>query len=412
MNYSLINARLTLEGELTDIYVEDSVIKEIGKGAAKDCQVIDAQGAVAAPGFVDMHCSIGMPGYESIEELEAIVDAALASGYTHISTSPMTKPVADNRMVISFLKSQIDSYKSITILPYGSVSRAGKGKELADIGEMRNAGIVAVSDGGKTIKKANLLRLALKYTKMFNLPVITSCEDESMVTEGVMNEGLVSTRIGLAGMPREAEEVIVARDLVLCEHTGGRLHINSVSTKGSVRLIREAKQRGVNVTCDTSPHYFALTDSCLETYNTFAKTRPPLRTKEDTEVIIEGLLDGTIDVIASGHAPTTIEKKRREFDEAEFGISSLETVLPICYTHLVETGIMKFEKLIEKLSENPAKILGINDFGRLEKGSLAKIILLDLDSEYVIKGAEFKSRAKYTPFEGMRVKGKVVRVLY
>ncbi|MGN0134694.1 MAG: dihydroorotase, partial [Anaerotignum sp.] len=296
----------------------------------------------------------------------------------------------------------------VNIHPYGSMSIGCEGKEMAEIGEMYDAGIVGISDGDEFTDSAAFLRNVMVYTKMFDLPVITHCEDRWLSGVGVMNEGYTAACLGLTGMPREAEEVIVARNLILAERTGARLHLAHISTKGSVQLIREAKGRGVPVTCETCPHYFILTEEAIGDYDTLAKVNPPLRTKEDVDAILEGIADGTIDVIASGHSPTNMTEKEREFDTAAYGISSLETAFALSYTHLVQTGIITLEKLIHMMSVKPAEILKLYNKGMILEGKDADIIVVDFQETHRIDPIHFASKAKFSPFAEEEVRGKVL----
>jgi len=283
-----------------------------------------------------------------------------------------------------------------------------KGEKASEMGEMIRAGAVGIADGDLTVENAQLMRNIFVYSKMFDVPVITHCEDRALSGTGVINEGRVSTILGLRGMPREAEDIIVARNVVLAESTGARLHIAHISTKGAVDIVRRAKARGVNVTCETCPHYFTLTEEAAMQYNTYAKVIPPLRTEADTKAIIEGLADGTIDVIASGHMPTRIEHKQREFDRASYGISAFETAFSLSYTALVRTGILSESQLADKMSKNPAEILNFKTKGKIKAGNDADIVIMDINNEYVIEPSEFYSKAKFTPAKGKRVYGNTV----
>ncbi len=273
---------------------------------------------------------------------------------------------------------------------------------------MHEAGIVGISDGDEFTDSAAFLRNVMKYSKMFDLPVITHCEDRGLSGVGVMNEGYTASCLGLSGMPREAEEIIVARNLILAEHSGARLHVTHVSTKGSVQLIREAKKRGVTVTCDTSPHYFLLTEEAIGEYDALAKVNPPLRTREDAEAIIKGIADGTIDVIATGHSPTNLTDKHKEFDNAVYGISSMETTFALCYTHLVATGVISAEKLVEMMSKKPSEILRLYNKGCIAEGKDADLIVVDTKECYRIDPEHFASKAKFSPFAEQEVRGKVL----
>ena len=394
--------------DLLDILIADGVIKEIGTNLdVQGQEVLDIIGHYVLPGLIDMHCNICDPGFEYIEDIESASLSAAKGGFTTITCQPNTKPAIDNKTVVEYITSKSKLLSPIHILPYGSMSIGCQGKELAEMGEMHQVGIVGISDGDETVEDAGLLRNIFKYSLMFHMPVITHCEDKTLSGKGVMHEGYISTMLGLKGMPREAEETIVARNIVLAENVGNPLHIAHVSSKGSVQLIREAKKRGVQVTCETCPHYFLLTDKAALEYNTLAKVNPPLRTQEDVDAMIEGLQDGTIDVIASGHSPAKFSEKHREFGVAAYGISALETAFALSYTALVSTGKMSLSALAEKMSYHPAQILGLNGKGRIAVGSDADLIVVNLDESYEIQGENFASKAKFSPFDGKTVWGKI-----
>ena len=394
---------------LEGIYIEGNVIKEIGQRLEKKhARVINMEGKIVLPGFIDMHCSICDPGQEYIEDIETVSRSAARGGFTTITCLPNTIPTIDNKTVVEYIVSKSKAKALINIYPYGSISVGCEGREMASIGEMRHAGIVGISDGDEFIDEAYFLRNVMNYAKMFDLPIITHCEDRGLSGKGVMNQGYTASSLGLAGMPREAEDVIVARNLILAENTGARLHLAHISTKGAVQLVREAKGRGVSVTCETSPHYFLLTEQAAMEYNTLAKTNPPLRTQEDVDAILQGILDGTIDVIASGHMPTTESDKNKEFDRAAYGISSLETVFSLCHTRLVVTGLLSLQQLVQLLSEKPAEILGLNHKGRIAVNMDAEFAVVDTQVQEKIEPAHFASKAKFSPFAQEEVQGRVL----
>lgn len=395
--------------ELLDIFIEKGKIAKIGKNLTIECDdETNAEGNYILPGLIDMHCNICDPGYEYIEDIETASMSAVKGGFTTITCEPNTKPAIDNKTVVEYIVSKSKMYSLVNILPYGSMSIDCMGNEMSEIGEMHQVGIVGISDGNNTVADACLLRNIFKYSKMFHLPVITHCEDKSLSQSGVMNEGFISTCLGLRGIPREAEEIIVARNIVLAENVGNHLHIAHVSTKGSVQLIREAKKRGVFVTCETCPHYFILTEDAVGEYDTLAKVNPPLRTEQDREAIIEGLSDGTIDVIVSGHSPTNLTDKNKEFDRAEYGISSFETAFALSYTKLVETGILSLQQLVEKMSKNPAAILHLSKKGNIAIGMDADLTIVNIEKSYKVDAFSFYSKAKFSPFHGLEVKGNVI----
>lgn len=392
-----------------DIYIADGVIEKIGEGLTLEgVKTLDVGGHAVLPGLIDMHCNICDPGYEYIEDIKTVSHSAIRGGFTTITCEPNTQPTIDNKTVVEYIVSKSKENSLVNIYPYGSMSIGCEGKVMAEIGEMYEAGIVGISDGDEFIDSAAFLRNVMKYSKMFDLPVITHCEDRALSGEGVMNEGFTASCLGLLGMPREAEEIIVARNLILAEHTGARLHITHVSTKGSVQLIREAKKRGVPVTCDTSPHYFLLTEEAIGDYDALAKVNPPLRTREDAEALIAGIADGTIDVIATGHSPTNLTDKHREFGNAVYGISSLETTFALCYTFLVETGVISAEKLVSLASKKPAEILRLYNKGSIAEGKDADLIVVDTKECYRIDPEHFASKAKFSPFAEQEVRGKVL----
>lgn len=399
------------ENRLADILIENGMIKAVGYDLAADAEVLDVKGAYVFPGFTDMHCNICDPGHESIEDIETASMSAAKGGFTTITALPNTMPAVDNKTVVEYIITKSREFSRVNIYPYGSMTLGCLGEKISEIGEMVHAGIVGITDGDLTVENTALMRNIFIYSKMFNMPVITHCEDRVLSGKGVLNEGRISTLLGLTGMPREAEDIIVSRNIILAENVGARLHIAHISTSGAVRIIREAKARGVNVTCDTCPHYFSLTEDSALQYNTFAKVIPPLRTKSDIDAILNGIADGTIDVISSGHAPTRIEHKQREFDTAAYGISAFETAFSLCWTKLVKTGIITPIELAKRLSSNPDSILGFECKGRIKAGYDADLTIADCDKEYIIDASKFLSKAKFTPVNGMRVNGKIIHTI-
>ena len=395
-----------------DVLIEGDKIKSVGYSLdVKADKITDAMGLYVYPGFIDMHCTVCEPGHESVEDMETASVSAARGGFTTIVCIPDTEPAVDNKTVVEYIITKSREYSKVNIYPYGSMTIGCKGEKASEMGEMIRAGAVGIADGDLTVENAQLMRNIFVYSKMFDVPVITHCEDRALSGTGVINEGRVSTILGLRGMPREAEDIIVARNVVLAESTGARLHIAHISTKGAVDIVRRAKARGVNVTCETCPHYFTLTEEAAMQYNTYAKVIPPLRTEADTKAIIEGLADGTIDVIASGHMPTRIEHKQREFDRASYGISAFETAFSLSYTALVRTGILSESQLADKMSKNPAEILNFKTKGKIKAGNDADIVIMDINNEYVIEPSEFYSKAKFTPAKGKRVYGNTVRCI-
>jgi dihydroorotase len=398
-----------------DILIEDGKIKEITDQGTKvkndpEIRIINAQGMIIIPGLIDMHVHLREPGFEYKETIQTGTMAAVKGGFTTVCCMPNTFPVNDNASVTEFIKRKASQEGHCAVLPIGAITKGQKGQELAEIGTMRNEGCIAFSDDGQPVMNSLTMRRALEYSKSFDVPVISHSEDLTLSDDGVMNEGLISVTLGLKGIPPEAEQIMIFRDILLAELTGGRLHIAHVSTEGSVNLIRNAKNRGMNVTAETCPHYFSLTEDAVQGYNTNAKVNPPLRTLRDIAAIKEGLKDGTIDVIATDHAPHHRDEKMRAFDMAPFGISGLETALGLSL-RLVQEDILTLPQLIEKMTLNPAKIFRINK-GTLRGGMDADILVVDEKKEYTVHAERFISKGKNTPFEGWELKGAPVLTMY
>lgn len=401
-----------------DILIENGKIKEIilrGQeaklqsatgGPNSELVTIDVTGMWVIPGLVDMHTHLREPGFEYKETIKTGTMAALRGGFTTVCSMPNTNPVNDNKTVTEFILRKAYTEGACCVYPIGAITKGQKGEELAEMGMMRDAGCVAFSDDGRAVMNSLVMRRALEYSRIFDVPIISHCEDLNLSEGGVMNEGFLSTTLGLRGIPDVAEEIMVARDIALSELTGGRLHIAHVSTEGSVRLIREAKARGINVTAETCPHYFLLAEDAVKGYNINAKVNPPLRTEKDVEAIKQALRDNTIDVIATDHAPHHIDDKSKEFDAAEFGISGLETTLSLVLK-LVEEGFLTLKQLIEKMSLNPSRILGISK-GTLSQGADADITIIEPRKEFVVDSSKFLSKGKNTPFDGWHLKGAPV----
>ncbi len=393
---------------LNSLLIIDGKIADMGD-INVECDVIyDAKGNYLLPGLIDMNCKICEDGYESKDNLKIVSASAAAGGFTSLAITPDTQPVIDNKTVVDYVIQRSKTESKVNMYPCGSITKNCNGEDLAEIGKMISKGIVAVSDSGGRIAKASILRDVLMYSKMFDITVISGGLDESLSDGTVVNEGIISTKLGLFGSPREAEEIIVSRNLVLGRYTGARLHIPTITTEFSVELVEKSKKNKENITAGTCPHYFTLTENEVEGYNTYAKVNPPLRTRQDAEAIKEGIYNGTIDVIASGHTPASIHRKQVEFDTAACGISSLETAFAVSYTALCNEKF-SIADLTEKMAENPAKILRLKNKGVIKKGYDADLIIVDLDNEYTIKGSSFFSKAKYTPYEGKRVKGKIIK---
>jgi dihydroorotase len=388
-----------------DILVENGSVKEVGKGltAAAGTETIDATGKYVVPGLIDMHVHLRDPGLEYKEDIISGTKAAVAGGFTSVCCMPNTKPVIDNKTVASYIINKAKSEGFCNVFPVGSITYGLSGDRMSEMGELKESGCVAVSDDGKPVNNSELMMRALQYAAGIGIMVISHAEELELVGEGTMNEGFTSTELGLKGIPRVAEDIATARETMLAEYTGTPIHIAHVSTKGSVRIIREAKARGVKVTCETAPHYFTLTDDAVRGYNTNAKMNPPLREAEDVAAIKEGLKDGTIDVIATDHAPHHQDEKDVEFNVAMNGIIGLETSLPLSLA-LVENGVITLNQLVDKMTCIPSNILGLNR-GTLKAGSVADITLIDPKCEWVVEADKLASKSKNTPWLGKRMCG-------
>lgn len=401
----------TSTDKVQDIYIENGIIEEIGENISKnftdagDLTVIDATDNVVTPGLVDMHCHLRDPGQEYKEDIESGTKAAAMGGFTSLACMPNTVPPIDNAPLVEYVKNRAAQVGKVNVYPIGAVTKGLKGEVLSDIGELKYAGVVAISDDGKPVKNAQIMRRALEYSEMFDTLVLSHCEELELLDGGVMNEGYMSTYLGLKGISNAVEDVQIARDIILAEQANTRVHICHVSTKGGIELIRQAKKRGVRVTCETCPHYFSLTEDAVDGFNTNAKMNPPLRTQEDVDAVIEGLVDGTIDVIATDHAPHHIDEKNLEFDKALNGIVGFETALGLGITYLVKTGKISLGELISKMTCNPADLLSINK-GSIAQDKPADIIIFNPDEEYTVDVSKFLSKSKNSPYDGYRLFGK------
>ncbi len=391
--------------EVADVLIEDGLIA--GRGSDLDsegAEIIDAEGLIIAPGFIDMHVHLREPGHEYKEDVQSGTAAAAAGGFTGVACMPNTSPVNDHRSVTELIIERADAYGTVPVYPIGCVSVGQQGEALAEIGELVEGGCVAVSDDGYPVATAELMRRALEYTRMFDIPVIEHCEDLSLTKKAAMNEGSVSTALGFRGHPTAAEDIVVARDLVLAEFTGGRLHCAHISSAGALRLIRDAKARGIDVTCEVTPHHFVLTDEAVRGFDTNTKMSPPLRSQTDVDAVIEALVDGTVDAIATDHAPHHADEKAVEFDLAPFGIVGLETAVSLACDRLFHAGHISLQRLIELLTVNPARILRL-DAGDLSNGAVGNITVLDLERKATVNAAGFASKSRNTPFDGWALKG-------
>lgn len=398
--------------QIADVYIENGVISYVGSDGGfdgKKIQIIDAAGKIVAPGLVDMHVHLREPGQEYKEDIETGTLAAAFGGVTSVACMPNTEPVCDNETVVRYIKERADDVGYVNVYPVGAISKGLEGKFLAEIGEMAFCGAVAISDDGHPVENSALMRRAMQYSEMFDIPVISHCEDKAL-GEGDMNEGAVATEMGLRGISPAAEEVMAARDILVAESLGSRVHIAHISTKNTVELVRNAKARGVKVTCETCPHYFSLTDEACRGFNTNAKMNPPLRNAEDVLAIKQGLVDGTIDCIVTDHAPHHSDEKDCEFGYAKNGIIGLETSLGLGIKYLVNEGWLTTDELIEKMSKNPSEILGIAK-GSLAVGRSADIIIFDPNKPWVVDTEKLHSKSKNTPFGGFELYGKPEYVL-
>ncbi len=391
-----------------DILIENGkIVKLSSKIILKrsNVKIIDAQGKVVVPGIIDMHTHLREPGREDEETIATGTRAAAVGGITSVVCMPNTQPVIDNQAQIELILNKVQKEGLINVFSVGAITKGMLGEELSPIGELQKAGAVAISDDGLPVMNSQIMRRALEYAKIFNLPVISHCEDLDLSSDGVMNEGYNSTILGLRGIPKEAEEIMVARDIKLTEMSGGHLHIAHVSTAGSVDLIRKAKKQKISVSCETCPHYFTLSDEVVSNFDANTKINPPLRTSKDIKAIKEGIKDGTIDCIASDHAPHLDTEKNQEYELAPFGIIGLETLIPLTITELVEKNVLSLPEAIEKITINPAKILNLNK-GTLALGSDADLTIIDLNLEKTI--THFTSKSKNSPFIGRKLKGFAV----
>ncbi|MEA3489593.1 MAG: dihydroorotase [Candidatus Omnitrophota bacterium] len=397
--------------KIGDILIEEGEIVGIGGTIESRVTVtIEAKGKIVSPGFIDLHTHLREPGREDMETIETGLAAAASGGFTTVCAMPNTDPPCDNQAHVNFLIERAKQTKKANLLPVGTITKGREGKKLSEMGELRKAGCPAVSDDGDSVEDAGLMRRALEYASMLDLLVISHCEDKALSLDGVMREGYWSTVLGLSPIPAEAESTIVERDVQLAEMTGARLHIAHVSTKESVGIIRAAKKRGVKVTAEVTPHHFTLSDREVKTFDTNMKVNPPLGSAEDVKALKEGLKDGTIDAIATDHAPHLESDKEKEFDYAPFGMIGLETALSLAVMNLVDEGYLDWPALVSKMSGTPAKILKYGR-GTLRKGSVADIVIIDPDREWTYKREGVRSRSSNSPFIGRKMKAAVTDVI-
>jgi len=389
-----------------DVLILDGKIRSIGKATNSDIPQWDASGKIVAPGFFDIHVHLREPGTEEAETIATGGNAAVTGGFVAVAAMPNTKPPNDNPSITSYILSEARRSSPALVFPIGAITKEQKGETLAEIGEMVEAGIAGISDDGKPVMDARLFRRALEYAQLFNLPVIQHCEDLHLSRGGVMNEGATSARLGLKGIPAAAEDTMVSRDLILAEVTGGKYHVAHLSTRRAVEMVRKAKAQGLKITAEVTPHHFTLTDSAVAEYDTNAKMNPPLRTQDDVNALREGIADGTIDAIASDHAPHHANLKMLEFDKAPFGITGLESAVGLAMTQLK----LPFGRLIEMLSSNPQRIMKVTPWGLFE-GSAAHLTILDPSRSWKFDVAQSKSKSRNSPFHGWKMTGKAVATI-
>ncbi len=392
---------------IADVYLVEGRVASVGRGIVGEdgCQIIEAAGKVVAPGLIDLHVHLREPGFEDLETVATGAMAAAAGGFTAVCAMPNTDPPLDNQGAIGFVISQAQKAGRARVYPVGTISVGQLGEKLSEFGELMSAGAVAISDDGKPVMNSHLMRTALEYARTFGIPVADHCEEITLAQGGAMHEGIVATRLGLKGIPAAAEEIHVARDIILSELTGGHIHLCHMSTRGSVALIRRAKEMGLKVTAEVTPHHFTLTHDACQGYNTNAKMNPPLREEADVEALQGALKDGTVDVIATDHAPHHYDAKEREFDEAPNGILGLETAFGLAVSQLVRPGMLTLPDLLYRMSTRPAQLFNLPG-GSLAAGAPADVVILDPEVEWTVDPDRFYSKSRNTPFGGRRLRGR------
>ncbi len=393
--------------EKKDVLVQNGKIAKIADYIPADgSEEIDASGKHVFPGLIDMHVHLREPGFERKEDIESGAKAAVKGGFTQICCMPNTNPVTDNKVVVTYIKTREKEVDLCKIHPIGAITKGSKGEEMAAIAGMKKAGAVAISDDGVAVKNARLMRLAMEYAKGFDIKCLCHCEDKDLVDGGSVHEGLSATIAGLKGIPRAAEDTIIAREISLAETLDTAVHICHVSTYSGVRMIRDAKRAGIKVTAETCPHYYAVTDEIIRAYDTNTKVNPPIREEKDKQAILEGLKDGTLDCIVTDHAPHHADDKNVEYNAAAFGISGIETSFGFAIKYLYKTGVLTLNEIADKMSYNPAKILGL-DGGEIKEGGVADFTIADLDEKWIVDPDKFVSKGKNTPFKGYELEGAV-----
>ncbi|HEY6187175.1 MAG TPA: dihydroorotase [Pyrinomonadaceae bacterium] len=397
-----------------NLFIEDGRVAGLldrGESVPEGASVLDATGLIVAPGFIDLHVHLREPGQEYKETIETGASAAAAGGWTSVCAMPNTDPINDSPAVTRFIIEQAERASMSNVFPIGSITKGSNGTELSEMGEMKQAGIVAVSDDGRPVPSAGMMRRAMEYARGFDLTVVDHCEDKTLAAGGVMHEGRWSLRLGLRGIPAAAEEMDAVRDCALAELTGARVHLAHVSTRGAIDAVRRAKERGLSVTCEVTPHHWALTDEAVESYDTNTKMNPPLRSREHVAAILEGLKDGTIDAIATDHAPHHTDEKSLEYDHAPFGITGLETAVGLALDKLVREGTINLERLVQLCSVNPARIFGLADRGTLRRGAWGDVTILDPEHDWTFDVRSSKSKSRNTPFDGWAMRGAAVATI-
>jgi dihydroorotase len=398
----------------TNLLVEDGRIIGLSSqsdGVPEGAEVFDATGLIVAPGFIDMHVHLREPGDEYKETIASGAAAAVAGGFTTVCAMPNTNPINDNAAVTRFVIEQAERAGLASVFPIGAITKNSAGTELAEMGEMKDAGIIAVSDDGRPVPTAGMMRRAMEYARGFDLPVIDHCEDGSLARGGVMHEGHWSLVLGMRGMPAAAEEVDAERNCLLAELTGARVHLAHLSTRGAIEAVRRAKEKGLPVTCEVAPHHWTLTDEAVQDYDQNTKMSPPLRSQDHIEAILEGLRDGTVDAIATDHAPHHADEKALEYDQAPFGIVGLETAVGLAFERLVNKGVISLERLVELCSTNPARVLRFEDRGSLRAGTRADLTIIDPELTWTFDASRSKSKSRNTPFSGYQFRGGAVATI-
>lgn len=393
--------------EKKDILIENGKIIKIADSIpANGSEEIDASGKHVFPGLIDMHVHLREPGFERKEDIESGSKAAVKGGFTQICCMPNTNPITDNKVVVTYIKARAKEVNLCKVHPIGAITKGSKGEEMASIAGMKKAGAVAISDDGVAVKSARMMRLAMEYAKGFDMLCLCHCEDKDLVDGGSVHEGLSATIAGLRGIPRAAEDVIIAREISLAETLDAPVHICHVSTYSGVRMIRDAKKAGIKVTAETCPHYFSATDEIIRTYDTNTKVNPPIREEIDKQAILDGLKDGTLDCIVTDHAPHHFDDKNVEYQAAAFGISGIETSFGFAITNLYKAGVLNLNEIADRMSGAPARILGL-DGGEIKEGGVADVMIADLDEKWVVDPEKFVSKGKNTPFGGYELFGVV-----